>query len=45
MDARGLISATERAALMARVRNLACRTAADYLEQIGGAAPRREVRP
>jgi glycyl-tRNA synthetase alpha chain len=44
MDARGMISATERAALMARVRNLACRTAAAYLEQIGGTTPRREVR-
>ena len=39
MDARGVISVTERAALMARVRNLACRTAAAYLEQIGGAKP------
>jgi len=28
MDARGVISTTERAALMARVRNAACRTAA-----------------
>ena len=36
MDARGVISTTERAALMARVRTLACRTAAAYLEQIGG---------
>jgi glycyl-tRNA synthetase alpha chain len=36
MDARGVISTTERAALMARVRGLACRTAASYLEQIGG---------
>jgi glycyl-tRNA synthetase alpha chain len=44
MDARGAISTTERAALMARVRTLACRTAAAYLEQIGGATPRREVR-
>ena len=44
MDARGVISTTERAALMARVRTVACRTAAAYLEQIGGAAPRREVR-
>lgn len=41
MDARGVISTTERAALMARVRGLACRTAAAYLEQIGGAAERR----
>ncbi|HKN75330.1 MAG TPA: glycine--tRNA ligase subunit alpha [Candidatus Acidoferrum sp.] len=44
MDARGVISTTERAALMARVRTLACRTAAAYLEQIGGPAVRREVR-
>ena len=44
LDARGVISTTERAALMARVRTLACRTAADYLEQIGGAPIRREVR-
>ena len=36
MDARGVISTTERAALMARVRTLACRTAASYLTQIGG---------
>jgi glycyl-tRNA synthetase alpha chain len=36
MDARGVISTTERAALMARVRALACRTAQAYLEQIGG---------
>jgi glycyl-tRNA synthetase alpha chain len=44
MDARGVISTTERAALMARVRALACRTAAAYLEQLSGAGPRREVR-
>jgi glycyl-tRNA synthetase alpha chain len=44
MDARGVISTTERAALMTRVRALACRTAAAYLEQLGGASPRREVR-
>jgi glycyl-tRNA synthetase alpha subunit len=43
MDARGVISTTERAALMARVRSAACRTAAAYLEQIGGATVRREV--
>jgi glycyl-tRNA synthetase alpha chain len=43
MDARGVISATERAALMARVRTLACRTAASYLEQVSGAVPRREA--
>ena len=35
MDARGVISTTERAALMQRVRSLACRTAAAYLAQIG----------
>jgi glycyl-tRNA synthetase alpha chain len=44
MDARGVISTTERAALMARVRSLACRTAASYLSQIGGATELREVR-
>ena len=44
MDARGVISTTERAALMARVRGLACRTAAAYLEQIGGAPQRRDMR-
>jgi glycyl-tRNA synthetase alpha chain len=44
LDARGVISTTERAALMARVRTIACRTAAAYLSQIGGTAPRREVR-
>jgi len=43
MDARGVISTTERAALMARVRTLACRTAASYLGQIGGATLKREV--
>jgi glycyl-tRNA synthetase alpha chain len=36
MDARGVISTTERAALMQRVRTLACRTAAAYLEQASG---------
>jgi glycyl-tRNA synthetase alpha chain len=43
MDARGVISTTERAALMGRVRTISCRTAAAYLEQIGGATLRREV--
>jgi glycyl-tRNA synthetase alpha chain len=38
MDARGVISTTERAALMQRVRALACRTAAAYLDQIGAKA-------
>ena len=44
MDARGVISTTERAALMGRVRAVACRTATAYLQQIGGPALRREVR-
>ena len=44
MDARGVISTTERAALMARVRTLACRTAASYLEQIGGGETAMGVR-
>ena len=44
MDARGVISTTERAALMARVRTLACRTATAYLEQRTGAATKTEVR-
>jgi glycyl-tRNA synthetase alpha subunit len=43
LDARGVISTTERAALMARVRTLACRTASSYLSQIGGGALQREV--
>ena len=33
LDARGVISVTERAALIGRVRQLACRVAADYAEQ------------
>jgi glycyl-tRNA synthetase alpha chain len=44
MDARGVISVTERAVLMARVRSVSCKTAAYYLEQIGGPAVRRDVR-
>jgi len=44
MDARGVISTTERAALMIRVRGIACRTASAYLEQRGDATERREVR-
>lgn len=39
IDARGVISTTERAALMARVRTLSCRAAVAYLEQT------RQVRP
>jgi glycyl-tRNA synthetase alpha chain len=50
MDARGVISTTERAALMQRVRTLACRAAAAYLEQtVGkdsvGAPTKPAVRP
>ena len=44
MDARGVISTTERAALMQRVRTLACRAAAAYLQQMEqgkGSAPSR----
>jgi len=44
MDARGVISTTERATLMNRVRTLACRAASAYLEQTGGPALRREAR-
>jgi len=44
LDARGVISTTERAALMGRVRAVACGAASAYLQQIGGATPRREVR-
>ena len=44
MDARGVISTTERAALMGRVRGLACRAAAAYLEQIGAAPVEHEAR-
>jgi glycyl-tRNA synthetase alpha chain len=44
MDARGVISTTERAALMARVRTLACRAASAYLQQTTGAAPKAGVR-
>jgi glycyl-tRNA synthetase alpha chain len=44
MDARGVISTTERAALMTRVRAIACRVATAYLDQLSGAAPPSEVR-
>ena len=33
LDSRGVISTTERAQLIGRVRQIACRVAADYLEQ------------
>ena len=45
LDARGAISTTERAALMARVRSLACKTAVAYASQITGAEPKAEARP
>lgn len=43
LDARGVISTTERAALMARVRGLACRTATAHLAQTTGAEPQFEA--
>ncbi len=45
LDARGAISVTERAAIIARVRKLACRVAECYLDQIGpGQETTSEVR-
>ena len=44
LDARGVISTTERAALMARVRAVACRTAVAYLDQISPAPAGAGVR-
>jgi glycyl-tRNA synthetase alpha chain len=38
LDSRGVISTTERAQLIGRVRQIACRVAADYLAQQAGAA-------
>ena len=35
LDSRGVISTTERAQLIGRVRQIACRVAADFLEQQG----------
>jgi glycyl-tRNA synthetase alpha chain len=35
LDSRGVISTTERAQLIGRVRQIACRVAADYLDQKG----------
>ena len=43
LDARGVISTTERAALMGRVRGIACQAAEAYLQQIGAAGTGREV--
>ena len=39
LDARGVISVTERASLIGRVRTLACRVASSYLEQQAAAVP------
>jgi glycyl-tRNA synthetase alpha chain len=38
LDSRGVISTTERAQLIGRVRQIACRVAADYLAQQTGAS-------
>ena len=43
LEARGAISVTERAALIGRVRQLACRVAAGYVEQQTGEAASVEV--
>jgi glycyl-tRNA synthetase alpha chain len=42
LDARGAISVTERAALIGRVRKLACRAAADWLDQRGAVTASNE---
>jgi glycyl-tRNA synthetase alpha chain len=41
LDARGAISVTERAALIGRIRQLACRTASSYLNQKYGLEERQ----
>ncbi|HEX2712218.1 MAG TPA: glycine--tRNA ligase subunit alpha [Candidatus Acidoferrales bacterium] len=41
LDARGVISVTERAALIGRVRQLACRVAEYYINQHAEAAPEK----
>ena len=43
LDARGAISTTERAAMIARIRKLSCKTAELYLDQTGNAAPSAEI--
>ena len=43
LDSRGLISVTERATLIGRVRQLACGTAAAYLDQRSGIVQASEV--
>jgi glycyl-tRNA synthetase alpha chain len=42
LDARGVISVTERATLIGRIRQLACAVAAAYLEQRGASTPQLE---
>ena len=44
LDARGVISTTERAALIGRVRNLTCRVAESYLDQQRAGLELEEVR-
>ena len=43
LDSRGVISTTERAALIGRVRQLACRVAEYYLDQSSSAAAKGEA--
>ncbi len=43
LDSRGAISTTERAALIGRVRNLACRVAEYYLDQRAAALPKESA--
>ena len=43
LDSRGVISTTERAQLIGRVRQIACRVAADYLAQQEGSAREKAV--
>ncbi len=42
LDSRGAISVTERAAMIGRVRQLACRVARDYVEQCAAQMPAAE---
>lgn len=44
LDARGVISVTERAALIGRVRNLTCRVAQNYMDQQGTNVGTEEAR-
>jgi len=43
LDARGAISTTERAAMIARIRKLSCKTAELYLDQTGSSAAVPEI--